>query len=132
MTEPKIPMGTIAYRVRLALRRMAKRLDDMRHIEDGPDRFLGNPGRRWRYRPRIGIDRRSLQVGIDIELVQYKGEPVGPRLAQTLTVSIWPFPSDWKVKTEHVYYYGSHCLYSLGPVRFLKMWGKCAKCEGEK
>lgn len=29
-------------------------------------------------------------------------------------------------------YDGPHCAYSLGPVRFFKMWGSCTKCEGEK
>lgn len=125
-------MSTIANRIRPTLRRVVKRLDDLRYIEDDRTGWAGDLDRRWRYQPRFGFRKRSLQIGLDVELVRYKGAPIGPRLVQTLTVSLWPFPRDWEVKTDHIYYDGPHCAYSLGPVRFFKMWGSCIKCEGEK
>lgn len=37
----------------------------------------------------------------------------------------------WAIGGHHVYYDGSHCSFSIGPVHAAWSSGRCAKCEGE-
>lgn len=94
--------------------------DTMRHLK-----------RMWMYMPTIHWWNGRINIGVELELVQYEGKPCEPRPVQSFIFGLVIFPWKWKFGQEHMYYDGPHCMYDLGPFSLYKSWNWCTKCMPE-
>ena len=97
--------------------------------DQSPENTMRAFNRRWRYWPAVGHWNGRVYLGLQLQLIQFKGELYDkPTVAEDFQLQFIYDPRKWKIGQEHMYYDGPHCIYDFGPFAIYRHWGWCLKC----